>query len=164
MWSPSEKEWIQMGWAQLSQGGRERIDREGISMQELLPIVLACMVWGAKWSGRAVQVHCDNTGAVAVVTSGYSRAPAIMHLLRCLFFIRAHFQISLWATHTPGADNTMADAISRNHLSQFFLQAPEARRHRVPIPQPLVDLLVEQQPDWTSRLWTRLFRSSLPRV
>ncbi len=44
-----------------------------------------------------MHVHCDNLGVVAVVNSGYSRVPQIMHLLRCLFFIRAHFQIDVVA-------------------------------------------------------------------
>ena len=47
-------------------------------------------------------VHCDNTAAMAVVNSGYSRVPEIMHLLRCLFYIRAHLELEVWAVHTPG--------------------------------------------------------------
>ena len=52
------------------------------------------------WSGHSV-VHCDNMGAVAVVNSGYSRVPAVMHLLhvRCLFFIRARFNMPSSSAH-----------------------------------------------------------------
>ena len=99
-------------------------------------------------------------GAVVVVNSRYSRIPQIMHLLLCLFFIRARFQVEVWATHTPGVQNGMADAISRNNLHYFFSQAPDAQRRRIAIPPALVALLVEQRPDWTSQTWTRLFETS----
>ena len=82
---------------------------------------------GRRWVGQVVRVSCDNTGMVAVVNSGYSRSPQIMHLLRCLFFIRANFQLELWARHIPGVQNIIADAILRNSMSVFFSQAPAAR-------------------------------------
>ena len=74
-----------------------------------------------------------------------------MHLLRCLFFVRARFQFEAWAVHTPGVDNGIADAISRNNLYRFYSQVPAARVRRVPIPPPLMALLVGQQPDWLGR-------------
>lgn len=74
------QEWIQLEWSQL----------EGITLQELPPIVLACEVWGRQWEGQEVIVHCDNTGAVAVLNSGYSCVAPIKHLLWCLVFICAH--------------------------------------------------------------------------
>ena len=61
---------------------------------------------------------------MAAVNSGYSRVPQIMHMLRCLFFIRAHFGIKLRAVHVPGKDNELADAISRNNLHLFYLTDP----------------------------------------
>ena len=64
-------------------------DEDSITMKELLPIVLACGVWGVSWQNSQVLVKCDNQGAVAVVNSGYSKVQAMMRLLRCLFFIRA---------------------------------------------------------------------------
>jgi len=75
---------------------------------------LACAVWGKQWTGWNLVVHCDNAGAMAVVNSGYSRVDGIMHLLSCLFFIRARFQLSVRAIHTPGQGNMIADMISWN--------------------------------------------------
>ena len=111
-----------------------------------------------------VTAHCDNEGAVAVVNSGYSRVPRIMHLLRCLFFIRAYFEISLVAVHVPGVQNTWADAISRDNIEYFLSQVPGATMEQRKVPDQLVHLLVDQQPDWTSPTWTQLFRSSLQLV
>ena len=116
-------------------------------MQELLPIVLACTIWGPVWHHSSVMVHCDNSAAITVVNSGYSRVPQIMHLLRCLFFIRAHFQMSLHAVHTPGHLNSVADAISRNNLTYLLIQVPTAAHAQDRIPPTLLELLVTQQPD-----------------
>ena len=64
----------------------DQLRNESITLKELLPIVLPCSIWGRHWRGSAVTFHCDNVAAVAVVNSGYSRVPQILHLLRCLFF------------------------------------------------------------------------------
>ena len=69
--------------------GRPGGGRDSILAMELLPIVMACVIWGPRWRQSAVTAQCDNEGAVAVVNSGYSRVPRIMHLLRCLFFLSA---------------------------------------------------------------------------
>ena len=91
-----------------------------ITQKEVLPVVLACAVWGEQWFSQMVQVYCDNEAAVSVLNSGYSRDPQIMHLLRCLFFIKAHFQIEVKVSHIPGAENVQAGAISCDLLSVFF--------------------------------------------
>ena len=161
-WNPYSGEWIQLRWAEVAGSASLESQNGGIAWKELLPIIMACAVWGRQWVGGAVTFHCDNTSAVSVVTSGYSRVQEIMHLLRCLFFVRARFQFEAWAVHTPGADNGIADAISRNNMYRFYSQVPAARVRRVPIPPPLMALLVGQQPDWTSMAWTRLFRSCFP--
>ena len=110
---PASQRWFQYQWPVPDHHQSGGISEDGIILQELLPIVMACAIWGNRWRGSMVTVHCDNTGAVAVANAGYSRSPRIMHLLRCLFFIRAYFEISLWAVHVPGVQNTWADAISR---------------------------------------------------
>ena len=61
-----------------------------ITWMELLPIVLSCLVWKVALRGQRVTVYCDNSGAVVVVNSGFGRVHSNMHLLWCLFFIRAH--------------------------------------------------------------------------
>ncbi len=121
--------------------------------------MLACAVWARFWSDSMVLIHCDNAGAVAAINSGYSKVPEMMHLLRCLFFIRAHFAISVRAVHIPGKENTLADAISRDNLDLLFSQVPQAVGARCPIPLELLDLLVGRRPDWKSPAWSRSFKS-----
>ena len=82
--------------------------------------------YGREWKGRAILAHCDNQAVVEVVNSGYSRDQGVMQLIRCLFFIRAFFDISLQVVHIPGHLNIAADAISRNNLRVFHMQVPDA--------------------------------------
>ena len=149
--------WFQYLWP-------EAFAERSITVKELLPIVLACIVWGTGWRQQSVLAHCDNQSVVDVVNSGYSRDAQLMHLLRSLFFVTVHLQIALRAVHIPGAANIGADAIPRDNLISFHLQVPAARPSPTPLPATAVDLLVHQQPDWTSPSWPRLFRSSLQRV
>ena len=88
-----------------------------------------------------MMIHCDNATAVMVINSGVLQ---IIHRLRCLFFIRARFQMLLHAVHTPGHLNSVADAISHNDLPHLFKQVPAASHTPDRILPELLDL---QQPE-----------------
>ena len=132
--------------------------------KEFLPIMMACVVWGHAWQGRVVHVHTDNEAVVAVVNSGYSKDPQIMHLVRRLFFVLATWDISLYSHHIAGVLNTVADAISRNNIPLLYSKVPGADPMPTTIPAELVELLVTSQPDWTLPSWGNLFRSCLQQV
>ena len=146
--------WLQLKWA--TAAAWRGIP---ITQKEVLPAVLACAVWGHQWKARRVQLYCDNEAAVAVLNAGYSHDPLIMHLLRSLFFVKAYFDLDLRAVHTPGKDNVVADAISRDDLTTVFSQVPTISPRTTPIPQRVAEILVEGQPDWTSVDWAKLFTS-----
>jgi len=96
------------------QGSGRSYARKALRSRSCFPLSLPAQSGALRsWRGPAVTFHCKNMGLIAVINSSYSRVPQIMHLLRCLFFIRAFFQISVWAVHVPGQHNAMADAISR---------------------------------------------------
>ena len=159
--APSQEEWLQWRWSNCTPDGAESVE-ESILWMELFPIVLATAVWGRRWEESNVIIHCDNMGTVAVVNSGYSKAAPVMYLLRCLFFARARFQFTLQAVHTPGVQNTWADAVSRNNISWFLSQVPNVGRvHQTAIPRSLAALLLDQHIDWRSESWTQRFSSCL---
>ena len=60
-----------------------------ITVKELLPIVIACAVWGLECQGKTVRCLCDNAAVVAIIRSGTSKIPLAMHLMRSLFFFTA---------------------------------------------------------------------------
>ena len=138
-----------------------------IAVKELLqffPIVMACIIWDRMWQGCTVRCNCDNEMVVCVVNQKYARDTLLMHMIRCLFFVCAKFNINLVAKHTPGRDNALADALSRNNLPLFFSQVPSACSVPTPIPFPLLMGLSTAQPDWTSTHWTSWFSSILQMV
>ena len=60
-----------------------------ITVKKLLPIVVACAVWGKEWNGMTIKIKCDNAAVVAIINSGRSKEHRAMHLMRCLFFFLA---------------------------------------------------------------------------
>ena len=149
-------EWFQYRWP----GEWEGVH---ITSKELLPIVVACATWGNLWRGCTVRCLCDNAAVVAIVRSGTSKDPCVMHLMRCLFFFVAHHQLVLSPTHIPGKQNEAADHLSRNALSSFFQLIPSAKVNPSPLRADLMAALVTQ-PDRTSESWRRVLRSSLRKV
>ncbi|XP_065884054.1 uncharacterized protein [Dysidea avara] len=151
------KRWLQASWSSMYKNGLGEVGEDGITLKELVPIVVACAVWGPQWRQSSALVHCDNEGAVTVVNSGYSKVEKMMHLLHCLFFIRAQFSMEVKAIHVPGKYNGLVDAISCNNLSVISSQIPEAAAKKEVIPKKLVKLLMKERPDWTSATWSQLF-------
>ena len=146
--------WLQLEWPPCFRDAP-------IAPKELVPVVMACILWGRFWRGKVVHMFSDNEAVVAVVNSGYSRDSQLMHLTRCLFFALAAWDVSLYARHIPGVLNNVADAISRNNLSILFSKVPDVDPRPTSVPSELVELLLITQPNWTRPNWRRLFGNCL---
>ena len=140
-----ETEWLQLAWSDCGW-----FLEAPIAAKELLPIVLAAAVWGPRWVGHTVMFHCDNQAAVAAVRGGYCKDPDMARMLRCLFFLEAHYVV---AVHVPGVNNEAADSVSRNNLSMFFSLIPQAYHQPSPASRAVVDLLTHKHP-WTDVDWS----------
>lgn len=57
------------------------VEQEIHSTQELVPVVMACTIWGRQWVQRWVLVYTDNRSVVDIMQSRFSHDPDIMHLL-----------------------------------------------------------------------------------
>ena len=148
----SDSQWFQFQWTE------ECIPR-GIAFKELLPIVLAVAAWGHTWHGSLIQCRCDNETVVQVLGSRYSRCGDLMHLLCCLFFFEAYYQLHVIAVHVPGIANSLADDLSRNRASSFLLQAPHMPPQPAALPLMAADLLLDPTMEWSSPAWIGLFRT-----
>ena len=84
----------------------------GIMAKELVPIVIGCAVWGPLLVKKDTELKCDNQGLVDAINKGSSKDEMVMHLLRCLWFFTAFFNIRVTATHIRGVDNSSADMLS----------------------------------------------------
>ena len=144
--------WFQLRWP-------DAIQETQITVKELVPIVLAAAVWGTSWMGRNVMSYCDNAAVVAILNKGDCKEPQAMHLMRCLAFLKAKFQFSLYASHISGVNNDLADALSRDNLQYFLSNRPQAQLSPTPLPPELLDLTIIKKPDWTSPVWTNLWRA-----
>ena len=149
--------WFQLAWNDASL-------QLPITVKELLPIILACKLWGIEWSGQCIRCHCDNQAVVANLRSRTSRDRHCLHMLRALAFIEARYGFHLQPLYISTRSNHLADDLSRNNLSSFLLKVPDA--NRVPDnPSPsLLGLLLDPDVDWISQRWRRQFRDIFGRV
>ena len=99
-----------------------------IMVKELAPIVISSAVWGPHLARRRVLIQCDNLSLVTAVQKGYSKHPNVMHLLRSLWFFIAIYDIDLVIEHIAGVNNSAADMLSRNNITEFFSLCPQVSR------------------------------------
>ena len=153
--------WSGHCWFQLRSDSRSR--RLSIMAKELLPIVLACAVWGQQWSHMCLRCRCDNQVVVFCLRSRTAREPHCMHMLRTLAFLEARYAFVLKPEYISTTDNYLADALSRDGLLSFLSKVPDADPTPTPLPPHLVDLLLEPSVDWISPCWLRWFGISFRR-
>ena len=72
----------------------------------------------------------------------YVKSPDVMHLLRLLTLEACRHNFVFSAAHSPGRDNSAADALSRLRLQEFRRLAPHADHVPRQIPPSLLSLLV----------------------
>ena len=149
----SRSSWFMLKWA-------GSISESHITVKEMVPVVISAAIWGHTWQGKTVQIRCDNMAVVSIVNHGSSKNHEAMHLARCLAFIAGKFDFHMEATHIKGADNLLADALSRDNLPLFQSLYPQADQEASQIPESLIDMLILSKPDWTSKNWTELWSST----
>lgn len=142
--------WFQLKWP-------DNMQSKNIAVKELIPIIIATLVWGPDLSGKRVLSSCDNSAVVSVLNSRCSRDKSLMQLLRSLFFLEAYFHFDLSARHIPGALNDYADDLSRDRLTAFHAKVPHADPYPTPLPPSLIQWLVDPKLDWTSPSWIQQF-------
>ena len=60
-----------------------------IATKELIPVVIAAVLFGSQWQGQLIQFTVDNMAVVHVLNATYSKDPHLMHLIHNLVFIAA---------------------------------------------------------------------------
>ena len=81
-------------------------------------MVIAAAIYGKYWSGQLVQFLV----AVAhILKATYSQESQLMHLIRVLVFLASNFKFWLTVSHISGANNPLADALSRNNVALCFV-------------------------------------------
>ena len=93
-----------------------------INTLELLTIMAALKLWATFLRGQRLVLRCDNENNVLALNSGRSRSPGMQRCLREIWFLSAAWDFEVIATHIPGVTNTIADHLSRWHLSPTHQQ------------------------------------------
>ena len=148
--------WFQCAWD-------HRAASLSIAAKELVPIVLACALWGRTWHAHRIRCLCDNQVLVAALQSRSSRDAGVMHLLRCLTFAEAQIGCHLFGVYIDTHSNHLADDLSRNRAFSFLSKVPSACRQPKPVSAHLLDLLLNPQADWVSLEWRQLFSATFRR-
>ena len=105
-----------------------------IQWKELYAVVVAARAWGAQWSKKRLLIHCDNQAVVAVWQAGTTKNAPLMQLVRTLFLIAASHNFTVILQHIEGANNCIADALSRLQHHRFRELVPGADTEPTPIP------------------------------
>ena len=90
-----ESNWFQLQWSGAGSSAH-------ITVQELIPIVLAAALWGHSWAGKTVRALSDNMAVVHIINSKQSRNADVMHLIRCLTLIECAYDFVVVSKHLPG--------------------------------------------------------------
>ena len=69
---------------------------------------------------------------------GYCKDTALAHMLQCLFFWKATFDVVLTARHIPGIENRATDSLSRNNLPLFFSILPQTHPDPDLVPEGVI--------------------------
>ena len=112
-------EWLKLAWP-------PSLQNANIAAKELLPIILSFGLWGSHWTSEKILFRKDSQVVVAALTSISARDHTMSHLLWCLFFFEAYFDVEHKVFHLPEWDNPTADANSCNNVDQFFSLCPQA--------------------------------------
>lgn len=133
--------WYGQSWFQLQWDARAQ--PLSIAEKELIPIILACAVWGKSWQGCQVVCRCDNQVIMSCLRSRSSRDKGIMHLLRCLVFVEAFYHCYLHPSYIDTKSNHLANDLSCNNSSSFLSKVPSVDPHPTPISQEVLELLLD---------------------
>ena len=64
-------------------------------------------------AAKSVLIHCDNLAVVHTLNSGRAWDEYLGTIARNIWLLTASFDIDLTVVHIPGADNRLADELSR---------------------------------------------------
>lgn len=67
--------------------------------------------------GAHIRIFCDNAPSVQTLQTGKGRNKVVLQVARAIWMLQARYNISITYTHIMGKVNTLADALSRAHLS-----------------------------------------------
>lgn len=112
-----------------------------ITLLELIPIVLAVILWGEKLANKKIIFRTDNMALVYVLNKQTCKSEHTLYLIRYLVLFSMRHNILFRAIHIKGVNNAIADSLSRKHWQRFRELAPTAKRIPEQIPDIFLNLI-----------------------
>ena len=122
--------WFQGHWTDI----QNLQPNPSIAFKELLPIVIAAILWGDDWKQKKLVFYSDNQATVHILNKKSSRCPFIMRLVRRLVIRATLGNFTFEGRHIAGHTNSLADSLSRFQTERFRRLAPPGTS---PVPCPL---------------------------
>ena len=101
--------WIFTHW----NSDQSHLESAHINIKELAMVLEAAKSWCKWWSGHRIAIFTDNTVTAAIINKGTSPCSESIGILQELSYLCLKYNFSITATHIPGKENCIADAISR---------------------------------------------------
>ena len=117
------KEWAYFQWPE-SWFGNEIL--RDITFLEMVPVLLALVLWGHKLSNQQIVLYIDNEALVTIINKQTAKSKRLMQLVRSFVLLAMQQGIIFKAKHIPTYANAIADSISRKQWGRFRTLAPEA--------------------------------------
>ena len=105
-----------------------------ITILELYPIFLLIQVFRAKLTNSRIIFHCDNKAIVEIINKQTSKCARTMKIIRPMVLALLHNNINFQATHIPGKDNIVCDALSHMLVSPQWMAQQGFMHSPTPIP------------------------------
>jgi hypothetical protein len=86
-----------------------------VHIKEFLVVIVSTKLWGGQWSGKVVQIFCDNDAVCDVINGERPTDPKMLSLLREFKFLVCKFCFHPTLRKISTTDNFIADHISRRH-------------------------------------------------
>jgi hypothetical protein len=125
-------DWFQCKWPETFE--TKTNTAANMALLELIPIVVAAVVWGKQWARKKIVFQCDNMATVHIISKGRSKCSRIMPFMRRLTLCAATYHFTVRSVHLPGVTNRIADSLSRFDNTTFRTLAPNANVLPCPVP------------------------------
>ena len=86
-----------------------------VHQKEFLVVIVSLKIWGSSWSGKVVQIFCDNDPVCNVISGERPSDPTMLSLLREFKFLVCKYKFYPVLRKINTKDNIIADHISRRY-------------------------------------------------
>ena len=120
-------------------GENEWMGQRPIAWKELYAIVMGLATFGSEMKSQYIAMYTDNMAIQCCINTGVCRDPAIMSLIRALYYYVTLHCIRYRSFYVSTHDNGPADSLSRNQMQRFRSLCPNADINPTRLPSVRTD-------------------------